>query len=78
MPGTLVSNLEMNNRILIGPLVAGACAALFVTLLAAADLPREHLSLNAGWKFHLGGALCFVDDDSTTMPRLRHSMSPAY
>jgi beta-galactosidase len=35
-------------------LITGACAALFVTPLAAAGLPREHLSLDANWKFHLG------------------------
>jgi beta-galactosidase len=47
-------------------LIAGACAALFVTPLAAAGVPpvlrssataeggREHLSLDANWKFHLG------------------------
>jgi beta-galactosidase len=35
-------------------LIAGACAVLFVTPLAAADSPREHLSLDANWKFHLG------------------------
>ena len=34
--------------------IAAACAALFVTQLAAAESPREHLSLDAGWKFHLG------------------------
>ncbi len=38
----------------IRTLIAGACAALWVTPLAAADSPREHLSLDAGWKFHLG------------------------
>jgi len=38
----------------IGTLVAGACAALWVTPLAAADSPREHLSLDPNWKFHLG------------------------
>ena len=54
MPGTLVSNIEMKHKILIGSLIAGACAALFVTPLAAAALPRDHLSLDAGWKFHLG------------------------
>ena len=54
MPGALVFNIEMKDTILIGSLIAGACAALFVTPLAAADLPREHLSLDAGWKFHLG------------------------
>jgi beta-galactosidase len=35
-------------------LIAAACAALWVMPLAAADSPREHLSLDAGWKFHLG------------------------
>ena len=35
-------------------LAAGVCSALWVTQLAAADLPREHLSLDANWKFHLG------------------------
>jgi len=54
MPGILVTNIEMKNTILIGSLVVGACAALFVTPLAAADSPREHLSLDANWKFHLG------------------------
>src|ERR1039458_2522811 len=54
MPGTLVSNIEMKHKILIGSLIAGACAALFVTPLAAAALPRDYLSLDAGWKFHLG------------------------
>jgi beta-galactosidase len=39
---------------LIRPLIAGACAALFVTQLPAAESPREHLSLDANWKFHLG------------------------
>jgi beta-galactosidase len=31
-----------------------AFAALLATQLAAADSPREHLSLDANWKFHLG------------------------
>ena len=30
------------------------CAALSVLRLSAADLPREHLLLDANWKFHLG------------------------
>ena len=33
---------------------AVAFAALFVVQAPAADSPREHLSLDAGWKFHLG------------------------
>ena len=39
---------------LVRSLFTGACAALFVMQLSAADLPRKHLSLDAGWKFHLG------------------------
>lgn len=35
-------------------LVAILCAALLAHGLLAADTPREHLSLDAGWKFHLG------------------------
>jgi beta-galactosidase len=35
-------------------LIVTACSALLVTQLSAADSPREHLSLDAGWKFHLG------------------------
>jgi len=35
-------------------LIAGACASLLVTQLSAANVPREHLSLDANWKFHLG------------------------
>jgi hypothetical protein len=54
MPRAWVSNIEMKNTLLIGSLIAGACAAPFVSPLAAADLPRGHLSLDAGWKFHLG------------------------
>ncbi len=33
---------------------AVACAALFAPAVFAADSPREHLSLDANWKFHLG------------------------
>jgi len=39
---------------LLRTLRAGACAVLFVAQLAAAQSPREHLSLDANWKFHLG------------------------
>ena len=35
-------------------LIAAACAALLAVQLAAAESPREHLSLDAGWRFHLG------------------------
>ena len=40
--------------LLLRPLIAGMCAAFSVAQLSAADSPREHLSLDAGWKFHLG------------------------
>ncbi|HUJ08635.1 MAG TPA: beta-galactosidase GalA [Verrucomicrobiae bacterium] len=37
------------------PLILGVLSVGgFVTPFAAADSPREHLSLDAGWKFHLG------------------------
>jgi len=35
-------------------LLLGACAALFVPQPVAAESPREHLSLDANWRFHLG------------------------
>jgi hypothetical protein len=35
-------------------LFAAVCAPLLATQLAAARSPREHLSLDASWKFHLG------------------------
>jgi beta-galactosidase len=38
----------------IRTLIAGACAALLVSQLSAAESPREHLSLDAGWRFYLG------------------------
>ncbi len=44
----------MKNTILPRRLLAGACAALFAMQLSAADSPRERLSLDANWKFHLG------------------------
>jgi beta-galactosidase len=34
--------------------IAGTCAVLFVAQLAAAESPRERLSLDANWRFHLG------------------------
>src|ERR1017187_9025008 len=51
-----IANLKLNMKIipLIRILIAGACAALLATQLAAAESPREHLSLDAGWKFHHG------------------------
>ena len=38
----------------IGSLLVGACAALTITPISAAESPREHLSLDANWRFHLG------------------------
>jgi beta-galactosidase len=35
-------------------LLTGACAVLFAAELAAAEPTREHLSLDANWKFHFG------------------------
>ena len=38
----------------IGSLLVGACAALTITPISADESPREHLSLDANWRFHLG------------------------
>ncbi len=34
--------------------IIAAAGALFATRVAAVDSPREHLSLDLNWKFHLG------------------------
>ena len=44
----------MTYRILLSAFLLRACAALLITPLAAAAAPRQHLPLDAGWKFHLG------------------------
>ncbi len=44
----------MKKTPVIRTLIAVAFAAWLATPLVAADLPREHLSLDANWKFHLG------------------------
>ena len=44
----------MKTHSLFRALSASACAALLAAQVMAADMPREHLSLDAGWKFHLG------------------------
>jgi len=44
----------MKHVYIVRSLVAVACAALLTNLLSAEVAPREHLSLDAGWKFHLG------------------------
>jgi beta-galactosidase len=51
-----IANLNSKMKIIpvIRTLIAGVCAAFWVTQLVAAESPCEHLSLDAGWKFHLG------------------------
>jgi len=49
-----VVNMKMKSIPLFHAFFAGVCAAILVTQFAAADSPREHLSLDGGWKFHLG------------------------
>ena len=44
----------MKFNLLFRALFAGACAVLLAAQVLAADSPREHLSLDANWKFHLG------------------------
>jgi beta-galactosidase len=52
--GKIFNNIEMMHRALIRSLIAGACAVLFAAQLAVAESPRERLSLDTNWKFHLG------------------------
>jgi len=74
-------HLKMKIVPVIRTLTAGACAVLWVTQLVAADLPREHLSLDAGWKFHLGddwpGALHLDKAGASTGPASGQSFSDA-
>src|SRR5665213_842541 len=49
-----LTTMKMRILPLVRLLLAGLCAALVVTPVSAADSPREHLSLDANWKFHLG------------------------
>lgn len=44
----------MINVFQIGSLLVGACAALSISPMSAAESPREHLSLDKNWRFHLG------------------------
>ena len=46
--------MNMTPAPLLRSLLVGAWTALIATQLAFADSPREHLSLDANWKFHLG------------------------
>ncbi len=50
----------------------GVCATLLAVQLAIAQSPREHLSLDANWKFHLGDdwpdALSFVNSGTGSGP----------
>ncbi|MGO8763778.1 MAG: hypothetical protein ACLQSR_01425 [Limisphaerales bacterium] len=53
-------------------LFVGACTLLVATRVLADDSPREHLSLDLNWKFHLGddwpGALHLDKAGSATGP----------
>jgi beta-galactosidase len=44
----------MRTLLKIGPLLVAACAALLALPSSAAASPRERLSLDANWRFHLG------------------------
>jgi beta-galactosidase len=46
--------MKMKITSLLRAPIAASCAALFALQLSAAGSPREHLSLDANWKFHLG------------------------
>jgi beta-galactosidase len=68
--------MKMRTVSLFCLLFAGACITLTVTRLSAADSPREHLSLDANWKFHLGDdwpdALSFVNSGTGSGPAAAH------
>jgi beta-galactosidase len=59
-------------RSLVRTLVAIACAMFLVTQVSAADSLRQHLSLDANWKFHLGDdwpdAISFVNAGTGSGP----------
>jgi beta-galactosidase len=44
----------MKMRLLLHCAITAACATLLAAHVSAAESPREHLSLDANWKFHLG------------------------
>jgi beta-galactosidase len=60
-------------------LLLGACAGLLVPQFLAAEPPREHLSLDTNWKFHLGddwpGALHLDKAGASTGPAVESSFS---
>jgi hypothetical protein len=45
-----VANMKVIS--LVRSVLAGACAALVATRVAAADSPREHFLLDLNWEFH--------------------------
>ncbi len=66
---------------LLCALLSRASAALLITPLAAVASPREHLSLDVGWKFHLGddwpGALHLDKAGANTGPAADHGFTDA-
>ena len=51
----VTSSSRLKTTSLLRSLALHGCATLALTLnLSAAEIPREHLSLDANWKFHLG------------------------
>ena len=46
--------MKRNSSLFVRLLVSGACMAQIAVPLSAMESPREHLSLDADWKFHLG------------------------
>ena len=63
---------KLKNTLPFRAVLLGACVALLTAQLAVAQSPREHLSLDAGWKFHLGDdwpdALSFVNSGTGSGP----------
>src|SRR5512137_2493049 len=71
----------MKIPLLFQQLIVGICAASFVATHSAADSPRQHLSMNANWKFHLGddwpGALRLDKAGASTGPAAERLFSDA-
>ena len=63
---------KLKNTLPFRAVLLGACVGLLTAQLAVAQSPREHLSLDAGWKFHLGDdwpdALSFVNSGTGSGP----------
>jgi beta-galactosidase len=70
--GRILANMRMKIISFIRGLIVSVGTAILVAQVFAADSPREHLSLDANWKFHLGDdwpdAISFVNSGTGSGP----------